>query len=343
VWWTESRQQSRMSHLFPGSDPFSGSYYKGKIVMGRPSRIVLASCFVPLVLHGLLWQSAARANCGFMPGDAFFHSELTSDVLKDVASEKDHLILNYAHVPLSGGFGGYAGFERIKLTNLPEPMRLGLRGIYASLRQNCPMVVRIDHDKAGNNVLTEINGFHLFVYNRDVNWHKQRIGIKYNERWMAPPVQATTATASRPSGFGRAPSKEYTSFVFNRDGIVEDWKNARVFGELKVTIPERIPWGLTGPKIMEPVLADAKQIQIVVLAGTDGDSVDEYFSKTRGVEFFTITADGVKRFVWAETGLVGEDYKEGTGAKKGVPDQRNLTTEDAEKRTRQNEGTSRSK
>ncbi len=181
-----------------------------------------------------------------------------------------------------------------------------LRSLYAELRRHNSKIVRIDVDGKGNEVVTETNGFHLFVYDRAARWTEQRIGNKYNENWMNLPSQAVTPTQNRPSGFGRGPAIGYVSFLTSYEGVVDDWKNAGRFQELKVRVPDGIPWGLTGPAISDPVSIDAKDIQFVIC---QYDDLSLYFQQEEDVDFFTIAVDGVKRFVWTETSLVSEEVK----------------------------------
>ena len=257
-------------------------------------------------LVGFDAHAIAHADIAFMPGDAFFHAELTSDFLKCLPANEGNLILSYSHPRDSAAFGGYAGFERMEIKGVTPRMVSALRSLYAELRRHDSKIVRIDVDAKGNEVVTETNGFHLFVYNRAVKWTEQRIGNKYNEHWMNPPPQAVTPTRNRPSGFGRVPAIRYVSFLTSYQGVVDDWKNAGRFQELNVCVPNGIPWGLTGPAISDPVSVDAKDIQFVIC---QYDDLSLYFQQEEDVDFFTIAVDGVKRFVWTKKGLVTEEVE----------------------------------
>lgn len=278
---------------------------------------------VPIVtmwLVGFVAHAAVQANVAFMPGDAFFHAKLTSDFVESLPKDGGNLTLVYSPVPMAGGFGGYAGFERMEIKGVPARMTSALRGLYRKLRRDYAKIVRVNVDANGKEVAKETNGFHLFVYNRDVKWklewHDQKIGIKYNEHWTDLPPEAITPSESRPSGFFGGPAIEYESFIETYAAVVEDWENARRFPELKVDIPKGIPWGLTGPEIMEPVSVDAKNIQLVICPD---DSLKLYFQRKRDVEFFAVTVEGVKRFTWTKEGLVSEKYADEDGKKKGGP------------------------
>ena len=145
---------------------------------------------------------AAQGNVAFMPGDAFFHSDLTEAAVADTSGDETFR-LKYSHVPLSGGLGGYAGFEWLEVTGDTTALRHHLKVLYESLRMDNPKEVRINHDGS----VTELNGFHIFVYNADVKWDggfaSQGLGMKYNESWTDLPASAFQSE-TRTLGFGHA-------------------------------------------------------------------------------------------------------------------------------------------
>jgi hypothetical protein len=263
---------------------------------------VVLLAFIRLVGSGE--HRRAQADVAFMPGDAFFHADLTSAFLQSLPADRGDLILSYSHSDDSAAFGGHAGFERLLIKGGTPQVTRALHVVYEQLRRGEPWVVRIDADAEGNEVQTETNGFHLFVYNRDVMWTQQRIGNKYNENWMNLPPQAVTPTLDRPSGFGRVPATRYVSFQASYEGVVDDWKNASRFQALKVRVPNEVPWGLTGPAISDPVSIAAEEIQLLVCLD---DDLTRYFRQEEDTPFFAISVDGVRRFAWTEKGLVSDE------------------------------------
>lgn len=151
------------------------------------------------------------ANITFMPGDAFFLSYLT-EVQLDANSHADTLKLNYAVDIQSAAFGGFGGFEKLELTHVRKSMIENLRRVYRSLRATAPKHVRITYDSEGNEVATEINGFRLFVYQRDVQFNRQRLALKYNENWMSLPPEAFKAEGRR-SGEGELRAESYVPLI----------------------------------------------------------------------------------------------------------------------------------
>lgn len=206
---------------------------------------------------------------------------------------------------------------------MPPRMIAALRRVYAELRRYDPKVVRFDVDDQGKEIATEINGFHLFVYNRDVQWKIQHIGLKYNEHWVEPPAAAKVPSNDRPPSFLGEPVVPppvimYESFLANYAAVVEDWKNAGRFPELKVEVPKGIGWALGGPEIIDPVSVDAKDIQLVVCSD---DDLKLCFRRAKDTEFFVVTIEGAKRFTWTKKGLVNEDFPlaDQPSEKLGVP------------------------
>ena len=268
----------------------------------QKQRAIIRAIILAMCGAGCGKYNVAQADLLFMPGDAFFHSELTSDFLEGLPADGGNLFVPYSPPPSSFALGGYAGFLRIEIKDVSPSMISALRKVYAEQRKFDAKIVRIGVDADGKGTATEMNGFHLFIYNRSVKFTKQQIGNKYNENWMNLPAQAITPTKDRPSGLGTSHANGYFSFLSSPKSIVDDWRNAARFQELKVRVPSGIPWGITGPPISEPVSVDAKDIQFVICPY---DDLSLYFQQADDVDFFTITVDGVKRFVWKN-----EDYVE---------------------------------
>ena len=144
--------------------------------------------YIFFVLPVFMASQALAMNIAFMPGDAFFHALLTEESLADLSDEG--MRFRYAHVPMSGGLCGYAGFENLQVTGDTSILNEHLRALYRSLREFYWKELRVNPD----GTTTETNGFHVFIHNADVEWSSspssQRIGIKYNESWPNLPESA---------------------------------------------------------------------------------------------------------------------------------------------------------
>lgn len=251
-----------------------------------------------LVLAAFAMASAAcHANISFMPGDAFFHSRLTQAVLDRVSADKA-LVLDYDPPPLSGGLGGYAGFQRIEITDLTKDIVESLTQVYPVLRTHDPKEFRVELAPDGAEVAVETNGFHLFVCRRDADWHEQRFGLKYNENWMELPEEAFVG--SNRKSFAEVRAEVYFPFIKDYRAVSEDWKKSRRFSALPVNVPDSVAWGLMHKPIRIPVEISADDVQLVVLRY---DDLWMYFTGKRFCDFFCISKGGTVHMSWTKNGL----------------------------------------
>lgn len=245
---------------------------------------------------------ASAVNIAFMPGDAFYSSRLTAEVVASASTERP-LVLHYASPP-GGGFCGFAGFEKLEITGLSEQMVSALRNVYAHNRKHRAKELRIDVDDTGKESAIEINGFKLFVYPKDVDWQQQKIGLKYNEHWMNLPIESMVGR--RDSNY-KVKAEHYMPFILTAEAVAEDWKNATRFNALPVRVSEGTGYGLAGPRIEESVSIGADQIQFVVLSD---DDLEYYFARTDLGDSFQINIDTTfsrMYFPSAESGATDED------------------------------------
>ena len=252
----------------------------------------------PLVLAVFEMASATcHGNIYFIPGDAFFHSRLTQAVL-DRASPEKALVLDYDPPTLSGGLGGYAGFQRIEITDLTKDIVESLRHVYSVFRAHDPKELRVEFAPDGGEMAVETNGFHLFVYPRNADWNEQRFGLKYNENWMELPEDAFVG--SNRKGFAEVRAEVYFPFIKDYRAVSGNWKNSRRFSALPVNVPKSVAWGLMHKPIRIPVEISADNIQLVVLRY---DDLWMYFTGRRFCDFFCISKGGTVHMSWTKNGL----------------------------------------
>ena len=181
-------------------------------------------------------RPASAANQYFMPGDAFFHTLLTEAVIKDMAVVS-HPEFTY-HRPefLPRMFCGYAGFQKLEFTNMPQTMRDNLTKVYRELRDAHPLKLEVKEEvvvkgdvelKTGKKLYREINGFNMFFYNADFDRRKHRLGLKYNEQW-----------ADQFAAFGHDRKHAiYEVFVRDPEAIMLDWREGKSVSPLNVELP----------------------------------------------------------------------------------------------------------
>lgn len=265
------------------------------------SRSVLIAIVLALFVAGV-----SQANVFFIPGDAFFPSKLTEEVVRAANEDRQPLALGY-ELPLRfAGFGGYGGFGQLEIRGLNKDMAHAIRDIYDDLRKTNPKRLIVWRNEDGEEQSSETNGFHFFVYPKDVDWEQQRMGLKYNEDWMNLPEEAV-AGPDRAWIVDKETNKplnhavSYNSLVGTWKSVAEDWQYAKLFPRLPVEVPQGISWGLMEDFVAAPVTIEANQIQLVIL---EEKSLKSYYARKPSCEFYSITDDQVRRLRWKKNGTL---------------------------------------
>lgn len=202
------------------------------------SRII----FAPVILLALLDPCTAQgANQYFMPGDAFFHTVLTEELL-DRIDEQDHPVFAYDRPEfLPKMFCGYAGFQYLQYDEMPQSMKDNLRKVYRDLRVIHPKRLEVTAEvrvektdegdvevPTGKKIYTEINGFSVLFYNQSFDRSKYRLALKYNEDW-----------ADNFAAFGHPREHaQLEAFVPTAKAIGFDWRDGKLVDPLNVALPE---------------------------------------------------------------------------------------------------------
>lgn len=140
---------------------------------------------------------ASAANIYFMPGDAFFHTQLTEDRVQSLSADRGSVVFGYVLPIESASFGGFAGFRRLEIRDFPPELSENLQLVYRKLRGEGGRIV-LTYSENGKEKTQELNGYHLFVYNKTADFGRQRIGIRYNESWRKLPPEALQARRTEP-------------------------------------------------------------------------------------------------------------------------------------------------
>lgn len=270
----------------------------------------LCNCACYLVVGMIVVVASGKAkatNISFMPGDAFFHAELTEIFVEKLSEKSDSIKFGYSEPSWMGlgDFGSYAGFPFLRLEGTNASMIVNLRKAYRHARSYYDhKKVEIYIDKHGKHEEQEINPLHLFVYNRNVDWKNQRITQKYNEDWPNWPVEAI---AEKKDLLPLGPTNEYHPFIKTYEAVVEDRQYAKWFDPLKVSVPRGIKWAmLVVPPIKEPVVAQAKDIQIIILPE---NKLKDYYHRKPKHEFYQLTGESFKLLAWNEDGeIIEKDF-----------------------------------
>jgi hypothetical protein len=273
------------------------------------------------------WVSSGVAQIiGFMPGDAYFRVQLSQEVVESLPAAGGNISLRYAATP---ALSGYAGFFRIKIEGVSEMQVQNIRTAYRTFRLRLPQKVQsesknsslpapafgrgVREDPHGMNDLpiSELdasiratNGVDLFIYNRHVDWTRQRIALKYNPNWSHLPASAFAGAEEmmQPTEgfFGEISRRAEVSqpLIKSYDAVVEDWKGAGRFKNLIVDVPKGVPWGaISDEPTTLPVVAKAKEIQFLVTRG----GLDRYFRLESDTKCYRIIGDEITQMTWHHT------------------------------------------
>ncbi len=275
-----------------------------------PNRLGLRMLSAFAVAIASFTPTLGRAqSLGFMPGDAYFIFLLNERLGDSLPDKGGTLELPY-HMPLFALNGFFAGFERLRIDGVTPQFVQNLRRAYRDHRRYVPKIVR--EDGKG----TEMNPPIAFVYDRSLDWSKARLCLKYNANWRHLPPEAVAGPDRNLLGKDSA-AEYYVTLIKTYDGVVEDWAHAGEFKPLAVQVPKNIAWGKWGRPIKEPVVAHAKDVQIVV---TTEEDLDSYFQPPPlpvGPSFYQVTPEGVNLCYWKsddghEKELIKEKLEEAT-------------------------------
>lgn len=204
----------------------------------------------------LAWAHAASAhNTFFLPGDAFFHTVLTEEVLDQIENEKNPIFTYSRPEFIESSFCGYAGFSKLEFRSMPMKFKKRLREVYDQLRDAVPKRVEITDEviyrkgdlgdiavKTGKKLRREINGFSVFIINGDFDFSKYVLGLKYNEAWAE---QVTAFSHDRNH-------VRLESFIQTSKAIAEDWRDSQLVAPLSTECPPLSKNNIRVPAIVAP-------------------------------------------------------------------------------------------
>jgi hypothetical protein len=204
--------------------------------------------------------SAADANNNlFLPGDAFFPTELTEDSLKTLEREGEKCTFRYSNFgAYDGAFCGYAGYSRAQIPAADAAFIANLRKAYTEIRklENRQFVeVVID----GRKQLRETNGARALIYPESFEFPRFKIGLQYNENWVEEAVK-----------FGHDTEHlRLCEFVSSKEAVGQSWRDSKKVGSFELTLPkvELHPLAL----VEEPVIIKDIVKAIVVPARSNFD------------------------------------------------------------------------
>jgi hypothetical protein len=228
---------------------------------------------------------AQATNMGFIPGDAFFHSQFTKEVADSIPEDGGTITLSYMR-PDHAQFYlcGYGGFYKLEVRNIPPEIGRALKSLREKMHADSGTNFRVNLDNDGKETHRyEVDPPRLFIYGKEFDPEEHDFGLKYNERWNAPPTSTTNPKKGTAIG--------YDNFVKGEKAVVTDWLYAERMPGLPVTTPEGVNWGTSGKQIEEAAFADAADVRFFVL---DGGDMRRYFNKKKRMRFWEVTSEGYR-------------------------------------------------
>ena len=250
---------------------------------------------IPLILAAAVVATphpAAAVNMFFMPGDAFFSASLSEESAAALPIDGGTILLKHRWLHSDFYLCGYSGFRNLKIEAVPREVATGLKSLHRELRRlEWPRQAYISYDENGKERQSEENPFHLFVYDKSFDPHRFSFGLKYNERWNAPPEEAMKEP--KKGFFGRMPAIKYEKFLNGEQPVILDWRDAAKVAPLPVEVPPEVKWASMGPQIDEPAVARAADVRFFVLPH---DTLQKIHERESHQHFWEVTATGFRRY-----------------------------------------------
>lgn len=184
---------------------------------------------VPGPFACFLGAVALGNNNFFLPGDAFFPTELTQeDVAKLKADATNPPVFRYSALGgYDGAFCGFAGYSRATIPALDEAFVANLKSAYARVREFEWRELR-EVDQDGVTTLVETNPARVLFYRHDFDFPRLKLGLQYNENWVAEVMK-----------FGHARHQiRLCCLVNHAEAVMESWRDATDVAALTVSLPQ---------------------------------------------------------------------------------------------------------
>jgi len=226
-------------------------------------------------------QTYANNNL-FLPGDAYFPTELTADTIAKLATDKDrHEFVYSSFGGYDGAFCGYAGYHRAKISSLDDAFIANLKSAYEQIREFEPRTLS-EEKRDGKTYLRETNGIRVLFYDESFEFPKFALGLRYNENWVAETVK-----------FGHQPrSVRLCCLLDDKDAIMVSWRDAELVDPLDVSLPEIELKPV--PETDSPLTINGK-IKAIVFGSTP---LVDYFRPSDGISFLIVDEKGITEMTY---------------------------------------------
>ena len=257
---------------------------------GRFFRIAIA-CLVCLLLCNVAWSN----NNLFLPGDAYFPTELNADDLTRLTAEPDSPSL-FEYSTLGGydlAFCGYAGYDRAKIAALDQAFIDNLKQAYARIREG-EAGQFVERKLNGTTTLEETNPVRVLFYRQDFAFPEFKLGLRYNEDWVNEVVQ-----------FGhRRQDIRLCCLIEDKAAVEEEWRDATFVGPMDISLPavDKKPV----PRTNEPVTINGP-VKAFVL---NSRPLSDYFAPEDATSVLVVDSSGITKLTYEEGEWTAETKSE---------------------------------
>ncbi len=205
---------------FPKATPVTALNVNA-IILGLSTCAILAS-----------GPAAFGNNNLFLPGDAFFPTELDKKDLEQLQTVKTgERTFEYSSLDgYDGAFCGYAGYSSAKIPAVDDLMAKRLASVYRLIQER-------EGSKAPQNpedrksIHAKSDGMRVMFYPPEFQFPRHTLGLRYNERWVAEAVK-----------FGHEKQHlRLCCLISEPDAIEQEWRDADDVAPLKVKLPNVKP------------------------------------------------------------------------------------------------------
>ncbi|QEG22409.1 hypothetical protein [Mariniblastus fucicola] len=273
------------------------------------------SVLTPFVIALSLLQTSWANNNHFLPGDAFFPTELTKADVERIQKAKGNINFKYSKLGGYGGaFCGGAGYHKASMPVADDAFAKNLAKAYERIREFEDRELIEFEGEDGKIEYDEINGVKVLFYNSDFDFNKHALGLRYNENWLKEVV-----------AFGH--SRDHARLcclLQSQEAVTTSWRDGDLVPAFKAKTPNADGKSLR-ETMGEPIVFDTKVKAIVIPAST---SLDDLFERSAGSQLLVVDSSGVKEmrienYKWQEGNIdiggfgAGKDSKDGEKSKGG--------------------------
>lgn len=240
--------------------------------------LFLATAFLVLV------SEAVANNNFFLPGDAFFPTQLTAEDLRVLQTgEAAGKIFHYSSFGgYEGAFCGYAGYSRAQIAAVDRSFITNLVTVYGQVRQYERKEL-VEVVEKGKTKQVETNGIRVLFYPQDFDITKFKLGLQYNEKWVDETMK-----------FGHERQQiRLCELIDDKEAVIASWRDASLVGSFEIVLPKV---KLEGGTPVEAPFSIKGPVKAIVL---QQHTLKEYFHAKTSPTMYVVDSKSVQQFTWA--------------------------------------------